>query len=156
MWWRTAWPKTRSKRGVRQRQLLGVARDGRDVEPEAARVALQHREHAGRDVAAHGAAHHAGLQQVEREVARAGADLQRAREGAGLAAERLAQLRHDLSPTDGAEVDSPLGVVLGGGRVVVAGVDVADLGRCPRGAHRARNSSVHLERGDRPYTRPRS
>ena len=69
-----------------------------------------------------------GAQQVQREVARAGADLERARVAARpRAAERLAHLRQHLVVPELAEVDAPLGVVVVGRDVVVARVDVADL-----------------------------
>ena len=42
-------------------------------------------------------------------------------------AQRLDQLQPHLPLPDLAEVDAPLGVVLVGGRVVVAGVDVLDV-----------------------------
>ena len=67
------------------------------------------------------------LHQVEREVARAGADLQRAGERAGVAAEQLLDLAEHLGAADRAEVDAPFGVVLGRRDVVVAAVDVEDL-----------------------------
>ena len=76
-----------------------------------------------------------GEHQVEREVAGARADLQGALEAGGLAAERLAHLGGDLRLADVAEVDAPLGVVVVGRHVVVAGVDVADLLRVGKGCH---------------------
>ena len=69
-----------------------------------------------------------GLQQVEAEVAGAGADLERAVIAlVELGPEQLAQLAEHLALADLAEVDPPLGVVAVGGDVVVARVDVADL-----------------------------
>ena len=137
-WCSTAWPKTRSKDVVLERQLLGVAGDGRDVEAQAHGVGLQRVEHPGRDVGAHGVAHDAGLQHVQAEVAGAGADLQRALEAAH-AAERLGDLAQHLLAADLAVVDAPFGVVAGGGAVVVARVDGADLlrGGGGRGRHGA-------------------
>ena len=71
-----------------------------------------------------------GAQQVEREVAGAGADLERARRSAaGSCAERLAELAGDLRLADVAVVDAPLRVVVLGGEVVVADVGVADARR---------------------------
>ena len=72
-------------------------------------------------------AHDAGLQQVEAEVARAGADLQRARERSRPGAEQLRELPEHLLVADLAERDAPLGVVGVGRHVVVATVDVQDL-----------------------------
>ena len=68
----------------------------------------------------------AGHQQVQGEVAGAGADLERAVEHRQRAAERLAQLAEHLLAAGLAPVDAPLGVVVGRRAVVVAGVDVAD------------------------------
>ena len=82
----------------------------------------------------------ARLHQVEREVAGAGADLQRAGERAGVAAEQLLDLAEHLRAPDLAEVDAPLGVVVGRRDVVVAAVDVEDLvGGVGRGHARARS-----------------
>ena len=74
-----------------------------------------------------GRADHAVLHQVQREVAGAGADLERARERAGLVAEQLAHLPEHLLAADLAERDAPLGVVVARRHVVVAAVDVEDL-----------------------------
>ncbi len=68
-------------------------------------------------------------------------------------AERLGQLLAHLLLAGGAEVDAPLGVVLVGGGVVVAGVDVLDvLGRGGGGGrHRARNSTrIGVTHGAQP------
>ena len=71
---------------------------------------------------------HPELEQVEREVAGAGADLQPVAEAAPVQApERLDQLQPHLLLAGVAEVDAPLGVVLVRRRVVVAGVDVLDV-----------------------------
>src|SRR6185436_17793191 len=70
-------------------------------------------------------------------------ELQAAVERPDPAVERLAQLAQHLRPADLAEVDAPLGVVVGGGAVEVAGVDVADLVRGIRGrAHEARHANA--------------
>ena len=96
--------------------------------PSRSALARERREHARRDVAAGRLADQPGAQQVQREVAGPGADLQRAREaGRAARAERLAHLREHLLAADLAEVDAPLGVVVIGRHVVVARVDVADL-----------------------------
>src|SRR5262249_17518006 len=50
-------------------------------------------------------------------------------------ADRLAQLAQHLRLADVVEVDAPLGVVAGGGAVVVALVDLADLLRRCGGRH---------------------
>ena len=68
------------------------------------------------------------LQQVEREVAGAGADLEAVAEArAARPPSALASFWPHLLLAGGAEVDAPLGVVLVGGGVVVAGVDVLDV-----------------------------
>jgi hypothetical protein len=84
-------------------------------------------EHAGGDVGADRRLDDARLHQVEREVAGARADLQRARERAGTPAEQLLDLAEHLRAADVAEVDAPLRVVVGRRDVVVAAVDVEDL-----------------------------
>ena len=155
MWCSTAWPSTRSKLSSAKRQRLGVAGHRRHRQAEPRGVALQRLEHPGGDVRAHGRAHDARLHQVQREVARAGADLQRAAERLGLAPQRLAQLGQHLVLADLAEVDAPLGVVVVRGGVVVAGVDVADLGRCGGSRHRVAKGSVQRAGArDVPPTRP--
>ena len=83
----------------------------------------------------------AGLQHVEREVARARADLQRALERAQVA-DRLSHLAQDLPTADLAVVDAPLGVVGGRGAVVVGGVDGADVVGCRAGRSRHARWSV--------------
>jgi hypothetical protein len=120
---------------VGQLQALGVTPHRGHGEPQLGGVAPQLRQHPGGDVHAHGRADHACLHEVEGEVARAGPDLQRPAERLRPAAQGLSQLGQDLVPAHGAEVDPPLGVVLGGGGVVVAGVDVADPGRGGGGRH---------------------
>jgi hypothetical protein len=112
---------------VLEGQLGRVDRRGLHVEAEACGVALEHAQHPRRDVGAGRALHAAVEQEVEREVAGAGADLERVAVARRVRAERLAQLAHDLLDPDRAELDPPLGVVRRGGVVVVAGVDVEDL-----------------------------
>ena len=98
-----------------------------------------------------------GAQQVQREVAGACADLQRARRSAsGRAPERLAHLREHLLAAELAEVDAPLGVVVAGRDVVVARVDVADLLGAQSGRHgrhhilaRRARACAGLDRRDR-------
>ena len=69
----------------------------------------------------------AGLQKIEREVAGAGADLERiAERPIGNAAEGLAQLAGHLSLADVSEVDPPLRVIGGRRHIVVALIDVLD------------------------------
>jgi hypothetical protein len=80
------------ERAVRERQRRGVAGDSSNVEPEPRSVALEGREHPGGDVGADGLADHPREHQVEREVARAGADLERAPVRPGPCAEQLAEL----------------------------------------------------------------
>ena len=78
------------------------------------------------------------------EVPGARADLQRARERAGPRAEQLLDLAEHLGAPDVAEVDAPLGVVVGRRDVVVAAVDVEDLVRCVRRRHAGRKSRRRL------------
>jgi hypothetical protein len=125
-----------------ERQLLGIARHHVDVDAETVGVGLQRREHPGRDVGAGGVPDHAGERQVQREVAGAGTDLERLGERPERPADQLAELAEHLRLADLAEVDAPLGVVAGGGAVVVAGVDVADLFSSGRGRHRSRKCSL--------------
>jgi hypothetical protein len=106
---------------------LGLNR-GHVLDAERVGGRRQPLQHPGGDVGGGQPLDHAELDEVEREVAGARADLQRVAEGAALhPAERLDQLEADLALADLAEVDAPLGVVLVGGRVVVAGVDVLDV-----------------------------
>ena len=78
-WWSTAWPKTRSNDSSANGSLSASQPTVSHVERRARAAELDSRlEHAGRDVGGHGLADHAGAQQVEREVAGAGADLERA------------------------------------------------------------------------------
>ena len=144
MWWRTAWPKTRSKlsssKGSSSASVATVVTSPR---PSASAVAASRFSIPGEMSVAVSRSITPELDQVEREVAGAGADLQRVAEGRAVEpAERLDQLQPHLLLAGVAEVDAPLGVVLVGGGVVVAGVDVLDvLGRGGgRGRHRARNS----------------
>ncbi len=142
MWCSTAWPSTRSKLPSAKGRRSASAASVRTSSPSARALAASVVEHARRDVAAGRLADQPGAQQVEREVAGARADLERAREVSGLPAERLAQLRDDLLAADLAEVDAPLGVVVVGRDVVVARVRVADLLGAEGGRH-----------GAAPYTR---
>ena len=80
--------------------------------PSSAADSLSLREHARRDVRGHRLADHAGAQQVEREVAGARADLERARVAARLVPERLAELAGHLRLADVAVADAPLRVVV--------------------------------------------
>ena len=124
MWCSTAWPSTRSKLS----SANGSARRRRarrlDLEAELARALARERaEHPGRDVGARRLADHAGAQQVQGEVARAGADLQRAVVAAvGSRRAALRSFAEHLLVADLAEVDAPLGVVVAGRHVVVARV----------------------------------
>ena len=128
---------------VGERQALRVGDLRRDVEAELRGVCGERLEHPGRDVAARRVADQALEHQVEREIAGARADLERALEPRGRRAERLLELRAHLLAADRAEVDTPLGVVVLGRDVVVGGVRLADLLRGQHGRH-----------GLPPYTRP--
>ena len=122
---------------VLERQRGRVAGGGLDLEAEPRGVRLERGEHAGGDVRAGGLADDARLQHVEAEVARARADLQRARERPRPGAEQLGQLADDLLLAVLRERDAPLGVVLARRHVVVALVDVEDLDLGRRGGHGA-------------------
>ena len=140
-WCRTAWPSSRSKLSSANGSDSASARAALTFEPEPPRVGVQRRDHPGRDVGAGGVRDDPGLEQVEAEVAGAGADLERAVVAlVELGAEQLAELAEHLALADLAEVDPPLGVVRLGRDVVVARVDVADLVGCcappPYGARR--------------------
>ena len=120
---------------VLEGQPLGVRDDGLHLQPKALGVGAQRGQHSGGDVRASRVLDQPGAQHVQREVPRPGADLQRARVAPGTRAQDLADLDADLLQPDVAEVDPPLGVVVVGGHVVVAGVDVADLLRGERWRH---------------------
>ena len=126
-WCSTAWPSTRSKLSSSNGSCDASQAAVSTVQPELGRVVLERLQHAGRDVGAGRLPDHAGLQQVQAEVARPGADLQRARERPGRRAEQLRELAEHLLVADLAERDAPLGVVAVGRHVVVATVDVQDL-----------------------------
>src|SRR6185312_13814358 len=114
---------------VLEGQRLGLGGDGGDA-ADAERVGggAELLQHAGGDVGRGEALDDPELDQVEREVAGAGADLQGVAEGlAPASAERLDQLQPHLLLAGVAEVDPPLGVVFVRRRVVVAGVDVLDV-----------------------------
>jgi hypothetical protein len=117
------------ERVVLEGQLGGVAGRGLDLEAEPPGVGLERLDHPGRDVRARRRADHARAQQVEREVARARADLERARERARVRAQELRELAEHLRSADLAEVDPPFRVVVVRRHVVVAAVDVEDLVR---------------------------
>src|SRR3954454_4626320 len=114
---------------VCERQLLRVAGARRHGQAERARGVLERAQHAGREVGADRLAADPGLEQVQAEVAGAGADLEAARERRQATArgERLAHLAEHLRLAYLAVVDAPLGFVAFFGAVVVAGVYGADL-----------------------------
>ena len=117
---------------VGERQLGRLAADGLHLDPQLLRRGGEGREHAGGDVGRDRTLEHARLEQVEREVAGAGPDLEPAPEVL-VARERLVQLAEDLGPSYLAVGDAPLGVVVGGGEVVVADVGLANRFRLHRG-----------------------
>jgi hypothetical protein len=122
-------PEDEVERVVLERQSLRLACDRLDVEPEPAGRLRERAQHPRRDVRRDRRADHPGAHQVEREVARARADLERPLEPAGGHGERpqgLAQLARHLRLTDLVVADSPLRVVVLGGQVVVAHVRRAD------------------------------
>ena len=131
-------PEDEIERPVLERQVLRRARRGLDLQAHAGGVGLQHVDHPLRDVGGDGAAHDAGGEQVQREVAGAGADLQRPRERAGRRSQQLVDLAEHLRAPDLAVVDAPLAVVARRRGVVIADVDVVDLLRLA--AHRPASS----------------
>ena len=99
------------ERLVLERKSLGVGLNRLDLEPEPLGGRREHVEHSGGDVDRGRLTDHAGAQQIEREVAGAGTDLERALVVAGLAAERLRELHQHLALARFAVVDRPLAVV---------------------------------------------
>ncbi len=124
-------------------QALRIGRERVHLQAQALRVICERTEHAGGDVCAGRLFDDARAHQVEREIAGARADLQRAVIAARLGAERLLHLRAHLLRPMLAEIDPPLGVVVPGCDVVVAGVDVADL-----------LGAESLRHGPAPYSGP--
>ena len=102
MWWRTAWPKTRSKLSSSKGSAsASVATVVTSVEPERVGGRRQPLQHPRRDVGRGQPLDHPELDQVEREVAGAGADLQRVAEALPVEpAERLDQLQPHLLLAD--------------------------------------------------------
>ena len=135
---------------VLERQLLGLGAHRLDLEPEPLGRRRQRRQHPGRDVGRRRALDRAQLEQVEREVAGARRRSRARRRTAGRASapSALRELAAHLRLADVAEVDAPLGVVLGGRRVVVADVDVLDLrsARAAGGHRRAMACRRHVVR----------
>ena len=79
---------------VGERQALGLGADRLDLESQPLGRRAQRRQHPGRDVGCRRALDRPELQQVEREVAGAGADLERVGERRrGRAPQRLLELR---------------------------------------------------------------
>jgi hypothetical protein len=112
---------------IREGEGLGLGGGRAHLQSQLRGILLERRQHPRGDVGGGGALDDPVLQQVEGEVAGSGADLQRVPERPlRPAPERLAHLGTHLLPADGAEVDAPLRVVGGGGRVVVALVDLLD------------------------------
>ncbi len=124
---------------IGERQRLRVGGHGLDRQAQPLGVGGEARKHAWGDVAANRLVDQAGPHHVQCEITGPRADLERPRVVAGLAVKGLAHLGEDLIATELAEVDSPLVVVVIGGHVVVARVDVADL--------------LGAEHGAAPYTR---
>ena len=92
-WCSTAWPSTRSKLPSANGSDSASARAVRTSSPSRSALAPSVRDHPRRDVGAGRLPDDAGLEQVEAEVAGAGADLQRAAVAAvELRSEQLAQL----------------------------------------------------------------
>ena len=118
------------ERVVLERQPLGVAHDrlDRGRQAEALGGGGQRLQHPGRDVCCHHLVEPAVAQQVQREVAGAGADLEAASVRVrAVAAQRLVHLAEHLDGALAAEVDAPFGVVGVRREVVIADVRVQDL-----------------------------
>ena len=89
MWCRTAWPKTRSKLSSSKGSSSASVATGLDLEAERrSAVAARRFSIPGEMSVAVRLLDHAELHQVEREVAGAGADLERVAEAAPVAARR--------------------------------------------------------------------
>src|SRR5262249_40079692 len=137
-----------------KRQRLGVGAGRSHVDAQAPSVRGQGGDHAGGDVGARGVADQARLEQVEAEVARPSADLQRALVAAfELGAQQLAQLADHLRLADLAEIYPPLGVVAGCGDVVIARVDVANLIGAPECLHGGRHITLSPCHWTRTFSR---
>ncbi len=130
-------PQHQIEAPIGEGQALGVGGHRAHIEPKALGVGAQSIQHPRRDVVAGRLLDHARAEQVEREVPRSRADLQRARVGPRMRTQDLAHLGDDLIVAELAEVDPPLGVVVIGCDVVVARVDVADLLGAQDWRHRA-------------------
>jgi hypothetical protein len=140
-----------------ERERLGVGAKALDGQPETLGVRGQRPHHPRRDVGARGIVDDPGSEQVEAEIAGAGADLERAREPPiERGAEQLAQLADHLALADLPEVDPPFRVVARRGHVVIARVDVADLIRASLsvGSHRLGSHRVASQRLHRGATLP--
>ena len=120
-------PEDEVERRVGEGELRGVGADGIDLDPESPGRRRELVEHPPRDVGGHRGLDHAGAEQVQREVAGPRADLEGPPEAQAALAERALQLGDDLGASLHAVRDPPFAVVVRGGDVVVAGVDVLDL-----------------------------
>ena len=161
MWWRIAWPKTRSKLSSANGSASASVADRRRPRARARRRSRESvASIPGEMSVAVARSISPELQQVEREVAGAGADLERVAERARRLARRAPwrSFAPHLGLADLAEVDPPLGVVLAGGGVVVAGVGVLDLARRSPSGRRAsaRDSRCYRRQSLRsaPWKRP--
>jgi hypothetical protein len=115
------------ERVILEGQRGGLASRCADAHAEARGRAVELVEHSLRDVGGHRLVDHAREEQVEGEVAGAGPDLERAPERPRVGPEGLSQLPEHLLGAALVVGDAPLRVVVRGGDVVVAGVDVLDV-----------------------------
>ncbi len=140
-WCSTACPITRSNDSSANGSASASASTASTSSPRPAAVSDSRRSMPGEMSVATACVDHACAQQVQREVAGAGPDLERPRVPAGRRAQRLAQLAQHLAGADLAVVDGPLRVVGVRRLIVVANVRRADavcLDRAGRGRHGAR------------------
>ena len=134
-------PEDEVEARIGEGQGLGLRAGSRHIEPEALSTGGERAEHAGGDVGRGHPLDETELKQVEGEVAGSGTDLERVAERRlGLRTQRFDDLGANLFHADLAVVDTPFGVVLARGGIVVARVDVLDvLGRSARGGrHRGK------------------
>src|SRR5205807_7687903 len=134
---------------VVERQLGGVAPVRLDGQVGPARRVRELVEHPLRDVGGDGGVDRPGQEQVQREVAGARPDLERAPEAGRLLTKRAPDLPEHLRASQPAVGDAPLVVVVVSREIVVAGVVLLDL-LGPGACHGART----ISRQSRPASWP--
>jgi len=127
MWWRTAWPSTRSNESSSKGSSAASQRTVSTARPRLSAERDSWSSIPWEMSVATASSTAPGAQQVEREVPGARADLERARERAAVSAECLAHLPEYLLDSALVVRDSPLRVVIRSGDVVVAGVHILDV-----------------------------